>query len=317
MRAALVAMATLLVGCKAATGNAPPASTSAPIPRAATAGVGEFPRGYDAVSYALDLMLLAPSGPFEGSLVLEVVVRRAGLTEIDLDAVRLEIISVTEKDMSRTFSLEGGHLRVALEPPAADGETRTLTIHYRGRPSNAFRRFDDHVYTAFQTSQWMPCNFDPGDKARFDLSLAVPAGWTVLASGSPSGSPEQRRWRLDLPHSTYLFGFAAGQLAKSIRPAQEGIPEIDALATARIPPAVVTRVLDETPGMIRFFAEASGVPFPGGRYGVAFLAGDPAQEMATWSALGEEFAAIWVADPKEDWLAAHELAHQWWGNAAT
>jgi aminopeptidase N len=39
--------------------------------------------------------------------------------------------------------------------------------------------------------------------------------------------------------------------------------------------------------------------------------------MATWSALGEEFAAIWVADRKEDWLAAHELAHQWWGNTAT
>jgi aminopeptidase N len=39
--------------------------------------------------------------------------------------------------------------------------------------------------------------------------------------------------------------------------------------------------------------------------------------MATWSALGEDFAASWEADPKEDWLAAHELAHQWWGNAAT
>ncbi|HXU03888.1 MAG TPA: M1 family aminopeptidase, partial [Polyangia bacterium] len=67
----------------------------------------------------------------------------------------------------------------------------------------------------------------------------------------------------------------------------------------------------------RFFAEASGVPFPGGRYGVAFVDGDPAQEMASWSALGTEFAAAWIADPKEDWLAAHELAHQWWGNAAT
>jgi aminopeptidase N len=287
--------------------------------QAAPVDPGAFPRGYDAVSYALDLSLLDPSGLFEGSLVVEVVARRPGLTEIDLDAFsRLEILGVTEKNALRAFRFEGGHLRVPLEPPASDGETRTLTIRYRGGPSNAFRRFDDHVYTAFQTAQWMPCNFDPGDKARFDLTLAVPAGWTVLASGSPSGSSGQRqRWRLDLPHSTYLFGFAAGQLAKSTRPAQEGIPEIDVLATARIPPAAVTRVLDETPGMIRVFAEASGVPFPGGRYGVAFVDGDPAQEMATWSALGQEFAAIWAADPKEDWLAAHELAHQWWGNAAT
>ena len=99
--------------------------------------------------------------------------------------VRLEIISVTEKDMSRTFSLEGGHLRVALEPPAADGETRTLTIQYRGRPSNAFRRFDDHALYGVPDLAVDACNFDPGDKARFELSLAVPDGWTVLAQRQP------------------------------------------------------------------------------------------------------------------------------------
>jgi len=44
--------------------------------------------------------------------------------------------------------------------------------------------------------------------------------------------------------------------------------------------------------MIRFFAEASGVPFPGSRYGVAFLGGGVAQEMATWSALGEDYAYL-------------------------
>ena len=60
----------------------------------APAGLAEFPRGYDAVSYALDLSVLDASGPFEGSLVLEIVARRAGLTEIGLDAVRLEIIGV-------------------------------------------------------------------------------------------------------------------------------------------------------------------------------------------------------------------------------
>lgn len=89
------------------------------------------------------------------------------------------------------------------------------------------------------------------------------------------------------------------------------------VASAHTPPAVVTRLLDETPGMIAFFAEVSGVPFPGERYGVAFMPGDVAQEIATWSALGETFASTWNADPKDDWLAAHELAHQWWGNAAT
>src|SRR5262245_20143592 len=120
MRAIVVA-ATLVVGCRASTAGPPSAAV------AAAAGMGEFPRGYDAVSYTLDLSVLDPGGVFEGALVLEVVARRAGLAEIDLDAFsRMEILGVTEKDAPRTFRFEDGRLRVPLEPPAADGETRTL-----------------------------------------------------------------------------------------------------------------------------------------------------------------------------------------------
>jgi aminopeptidase N len=320
MRAALVA-AALLVGCTASTGNAPPVLAAAPTPPSPPPTAREFPRGYDATSYALEVSLLDPDGTFDGSLVLDFAGTRAGLTEIDLDAVGLEILAVTERESPRRFTLDGGHLRVALDAPVAEGEARTLAIRYRGRPSRGLKRLADRAYTGFHTWNWMPCNFDPGDKARFDLSLTLPKGWTVLASGRPDRPAEvpggeRHRWTLDVAHATYLFGFAAGVFDRSTRAAESGMPELDVLASARTPPAIVARVLDETPGMIRFFADASGVPFPHRRYGVAFV-DDTAQEMATWSSLGDDFAAIWSADPKEDWLAAHELAHQWWGNAAT
>jgi aminopeptidase N len=322
MRPGLIAVATLLAGCRASIVKTPPRSAAMQLVSPTSVGATAFPRGYDAVSYALDLSLLDPGGSIDGSLVLEVVARRAGLSEVDLDAIGLEILEITERRAPRRFALDAGHLRIALEPPAAEGERRALAVRYRARPSEGLKRSEDLVYTAYHTREWMPCNFDPGDKARFDLSLVVPRGWTVLASGTPSGAVsapggQRQRWTLDVPHSAYLFGFAAGALAKSTRAAGAGLPTIDVLASARTSPALITRVLDETPGMIRFFAEASGVPFPGDRYGVAFVGASTAQEMATWSALGEEFATIWEADPKEDWLAAHELAHQWWGNAAT
>ena len=60
-----------------------------------------------------------------------------------------------------------------------------------------------------------------------------------------------------------------------------------------------------------------GVPFPGVRYGAAFVAGGAAQELASLSLLGDDYAGGWAAAPAEDWLAVHELSHQWWGNAAT
>ncbi|HEY7372619.1 MAG TPA: M1 family aminopeptidase [Polyangia bacterium] len=309
MRAALVAaVVALLAACAAPRGRPPPAAAPAPPI--------QMPRGYDALSYTLDLSLVDPDGPFDGALALELVARRAGLGEIDLDSVDLEILAVTERGAPRRFAVASEHLRITLEPPAADGETRALAIRYRARLSKGLQRWGDHLYSAYHTRAWMPCNFDPGDKARFDLTLAVPPGWTVLASGTPAGA-ERRRWTLDVPHSTYLFGFTAGVFATSSRAAEGGLPQLEALASAETPPAIAARLLDETPGMIRFFAEVSGVPFPGPRYGVAFVGEGTAQEMASWSALGREFAATWNADPKEDWLAAHELAHQWWGNAAT
>lgn len=322
MRAGPVALAMLLVGCGGAIRKTPAVSTATP-PGPATPGVSSvFSRGYDAVSYDLQLSLLDASGLMDATVVIELVARRAGLSEVDLDAVGLEIVEITEGRTPRRFAFDDGHLRVVLDPLAADGETRTLAVRYRARPSRGLKRLDDLVYTAYHTRDWMPCNFDPGDKARFALSLVVPKGWTILASGNPSDPVSapggtRQRWTLDAPHAAYLFGFAAGLLNRSTRAAAAGLPTLDVVASARTPSAIVTRVLDETPGMIAFFAEASGVPFPGSRYGVAFVGGGTAQEMATWSALGDEFAAAWNADPKEDWLAAHELAHQWWGNAAT
>ena len=47
------------------------------------------------------------------------------------------------------------------------------------------------------------------------------------------------------------------------------------------------------------------------------VAGSAAQESATYSTLGWDGLSAVLKDPQEDWLAAHELAHQWWGNLVT
>jgi aminopeptidase N len=285
-----------------------------------------FPRGYDALSYDLDLSLLATDGTFDGTVQVVIASRRDALAEVDLDAVDLDVFTVTEDGAPRRFRRQGDHLLVALERGGPAGTRHALAIRYRGRyhqpPSVGIARFDDHVYTVFHTRRWMPCDFDPADKATFSLGLAAPPGWKVLGNGAPRVSPADGggprvRWVLDVPHAAYLFGFVAGPLAASSRVAAGGIPALDVLASARTPAAAVARLLDETPAMIRFFEEASGVPFPGARYGVAFVGGGAAQELATLSELGDDFAQVWAATPSEDWLAAHELAHQWWGNAAT
>ena len=42
-----------------------------------------------------------------------------------------------------------------------------------------------------------------------------------------------------------------------------------------------------------------------------------AQEKSTFSLLGTGQLAALATEPSEDWLIAHELAHQFWGNLVT
>ena len=113
MRAALDAATIFLVGCGASIPKpAPPASAGA---SRSPGDAAAFPRGYDAISYSLELSLLDPDGSIDGLLVVEVVARRSALTEVDLDAVGLEILGVTERGAPMQSTLEGGHLRVVLE----------------------------------------------------------------------------------------------------------------------------------------------------------------------------------------------------------
>jgi hypothetical protein len=134
------------------------------------------------VSYDLELSLLDPGGSMDGALVVELIVRRAGLSEVDLDAIGLEILEITERRAPRRFALDGGHLRIVLEPPAAEGGARARDSISRAVGRAEAPRRSRH--TAYHTREWMP-QLRPRRQGTFDLSLVVPKGWTIPASGSP------------------------------------------------------------------------------------------------------------------------------------
>jgi len=69
--------------------------------------------------------------------------------------------------------------------------------------------------------------------------------------------------------------------------------------------------------MVTFFADKAGVALPGGRYAQLLVAGREAQEAATYSLIGRGELERGAADPSSQWVIAHELAHQWWGNLVT
>jgi aminopeptidase N len=167
----------------------------------------------------------------------------------------------------------------------------------------------------------MLCEQDrPGDKATFDLSLELPAGMTSVAGGEqiaerrlPSGN-RLHVWRQARPYSAYLFGFSAGdfvQASGQVGPVELAYVSDAATATE------LTALFAPTGDMLRWFEAKAGVPFPQRRYTQVLVAGGAAQEASSFSVIGRRMIDPILATPQEDWVIAHELAHQWWGNLVT
>ena len=69
--------------------------------------------------------------------------------------------------------------------------------------------------------------------------------------------------------------------------------------------------------MIDFYEDRAGVRYADPVYTQVLAAGGVEQEMSSFTALRETYGRDVLANERAIWLAAHELAHQWWGNMVT
>jgi aminopeptidase N len=260
-----------------------------------------LPRPYLVQHYDVHLVPDLAAKRLAGEVTIRLTSRIDRLDAVELDAGDLEVASVKEGQAARYFERKGSLLIVVLDAPAYKNDRRTLTIRYTAVPAKGLVFFADQIYTSFFTSDWMPSDDRPDDRATLRLAIDAPPRFKVAASGHLDGAA----WVIDEPTPPFLFAFAAGDFAESTSKA--GGVTLRVLGKAD--------VFDATAAAMAFFAERSGHAYPGDTYTQVFTHGTVEQEAVGMTLLPESYSVGLAQHPDDLWLLAHELAHQWYGIA--
>lgn len=231
-------------------------------------------------------------------------------------SVRFKLTSVPEGGLYLDHaSAPGEHVRVEDARPGENVFTSTFTA-----ADGPLNRRPDFLYTLLvpaRARELFPCFDQPDLKARYELSLRVPAGWTA-ASNAP-GAERDGTWRFEAtePLSTYQFAFVAGDWKKD-----RGVyhRETDAAKAKAGLDALVERAeaarkwMEEYTGVLMPYRKLEYVVVPGFQYGgmehpgLLYL---NARRVFLDSAATEDERL------KRASLIAHEVAHLWFGDYVT
>ncbi len=282
---------------------------------------------YDALHYRLDITPSRTSRHVDGTVTLTLVVRDPAFTTVDLDAIAMTFSSVkVNGDARTTWTTGAGKLNVPVCegpscPPHAPGDTLVVEVAYACNPTTGFYYYPRNSYTLsepYDARYWWPCYDEPSDKTRLDVYATVPlteSCWSNgLLIGIAPGGPGTHVWHWQETHpiATYLVSVAAAnfwrfdQLAGTVPIVHVAFPEDSTRAK-----------LDfvNVPAMLTTFSNL-WEPYPFDKYGQATV--DPfgagGMEHQTMTTLRRQLLR---GDRLYEYVWAHELAHQWWGDWVT
>lgn len=173
-------------------------------------------------------------------------------------------------------------------------------------------------------SKWFPTIDKPNERATQRFRLTVPDSMVSISNGvlvkqeSLGGGLRKDHWELNLPSAPYLAAIAVGNFGK-VEAQWEDVPLGYYVEKGFEKGA--EKVFQNTPEMMGFFGEKLGVEFPWPKYDQIvvrdFVSG--AMENTTASIFMEELRLDEreAIDSDWDYIIAHELFHQWFGDLVT
>lgn len=275
---------------------------------------------------------------FRSVSTVELVLREAGTTFLDLVAERLERVVVDGEERDPDGYAHG---RVPLERLAAGSHTVEVTATMRyGRDGRGLHRFVDpsdgvvylhSQFEPFHALQMFACVDQPDVKTAFSLSVDAPAGWVVVSNEPATVAPADGaagRWEFPPtpPISTYLAAVVAGGYehtsATFDRPDGTSVPLRLFVRRSLAEHLEAAELFDLTRRGLTYFEEVFG-RYPFTKYDQLFVPEFGAGAMENPGCVTFTEAYVFrsrVTDTVRERRAEtvlHEMAHMWFGDLVT
>jgi aminopeptidase N len=308
---------------------------------AATAPADTYPRqaGIDALNYVFRLTLSDDTDEIVGETTIDLRFTTDNLTDFALDLASvnggkgMRVSEVQAGGAPLQFTHQADLLRIKLGSTSKAGERRQFIVRYRGVPARGLRilknKFGERCFFSENwpnnARQWLPMIDHPYDKATSEFIVTAPVKYQVVANGllqeqTDLGAGRRlTHWKQSVPIASWLNALGVAEFSVHHAGPVKGV----GLQTwvyhqeRETGPAWFETTARQA---MEFFGEHIGP------YSYEKLAN---VEAAGFGGGTEHASAIFygensiLADPKTGLarqgtgLIAHEIAHQWFGDAVT
>jgi len=268
--------------------------------------------------------------PVQGRAILRFTLKARQPVVLDFARPREAVRSVHADGRDVAFTLADGHLLIPADATRPGDNEFAIEFLAGDEPLN---RNPEFLYTLFvpaRAHRAFPCFDQPDLKARYTLTLDLPAGWQAVANApampAAADGPRTRvRFAETQPMSTYLFAFAAGRF--SVETAQRNGRELrmfhretDAAKVARNRDAV----FDLHTAALAWLEEYTGIPYPFGKFDLVAIPSFQFSGMEHPGAILYNAASLLLDESATQnqlldraSVIAHETAHMWFGDLVT
>lgn len=279
--------------------------------------------------------------------------------ELDAKGMELHQVSMVKNKINSPLQYEydGQIITIELDKNYTAKDTYTIYIKYTAKPneykakgSNAItdakglyfinplgkeKNKPTQIWTQGETegtSVWIPIIDKPNQKCTQEFYLNVPNQYVSLSNGllvkqvDNKNGTRQDVWKMDLPHSPYLFFIGIGDYAIV---KQDAITTMNAKKKLELSYYIekeyekeALKIYGKTPQMIALYEKLLGVPYPWSKYaqisGRDYVSGAMENTTATLhSDAVQQDARELIDENAWEGTIAHELFHQWFGDLVT